>query len=101
MQAAGSPASNAHTLANAEAIEHYTHAIDATAKVPLTASGAIETPYASRGGILSVIGRHQEAIDDYASRLSAPVPGNDRARECRFLLGLSLAQFNAHQIEAR
>jgi class 3 adenylate cyclase/tetratricopeptide (TPR) repeat protein len=89
-----------HSFANAEAIQHYTQAIDAAAKVPLTASGAIGDLHASRGGILSVIGRHQEAIDDYALALDCARSVNDRARECRFLLGLSLAQFNAHQIEA-
>jgi hypothetical protein len=44
--------------------------------------------------------RGQEAIDDYAHALDYARSGNDRTRECRFLLGLSFAQFNAHQIEA-
>jgi len=89
-----------HSFANAEAIEHYAHAIDAAARVPLTASGAVGDLHANRGGVLSIIGRHQEAIDDYARALDYARSGNDRTRECRFLLGLSLAQFNAHQIDA-
>ena len=89
-----------HSFANAEAIEHYARAIDAAAKVPLTAPGAVGDLHANRGGVLSIIGRHQEAIDDYAHALDYARSGNDRTRECQFLLGLSFAQFNAHQIEA-
>ncbi len=90
-----------HAFANAEAIEHYARAIDAAAKGPLIASGAaVGDLHANRGGVLSIIGRHQEAIDDYSHALDYARSGNDRTRECRFLLGLSFAQFNAHQIEA-
>jgi tetratricopeptide (TPR) repeat protein len=89
-----------HSFANAEAIEHYARAIDAAAKVPLIASGVVGDLHANRGGVLSIIGRHQEAIDDYAHALDYARSMNDRTRECRFLLGLSFAQFNAHQIEA-
>ncbi len=39
-------------------------------------------------------------IDDYALALECARSGNDRARECRFLLGLSLAQFNANRSNA-
>jgi len=88
-----------HSFANAEAIEHYAHAIDAAAKVPLTPSGAIGDLHANRGGLLSIIGRHGEALDEYAHALDCARSAKDRAQECRFLLGLSLAQFNAHQIE--
>ena len=89
-----------HSFANAEAIEHYAHAIDAAAKLPLTASGAVGDLHANRGGVLSIIGRHQEALDEYARALDSARSAKDSARECRFLLGLSWAQFNAHQIEA-
>jgi tetratricopeptide (TPR) repeat protein len=91
---------SAHSFANAEAIEHYAHAIEAAAKLPVTASGAVGDLHAQRGGLLSIIGRHQEALNEYARALDCAHSGNDRTRECRFLLGLSLAQFNAHQIEA-
>jgi tetratricopeptide (TPR) repeat protein len=89
-----------HSFANAEAIEHYAHPIDAAAKLPITGSGAVGDLHARRGGVLSIIGRHQEAIDEYAHALDCARSGNDRTRECRFLFGLSLAQFNAHHIEA-
>jgi len=91
---------SAHSFANAEAIEHYAHAIEAAAKLPVTASGAVGDLHASSGGVLSIIGRHQDAIDEYARALDCARSGNDRTRECRFLFGLSLAQFNAHQIAA-
>jgi class 3 adenylate cyclase/tetratricopeptide (TPR) repeat protein len=91
---------SAHSFANAEAIEHYAHAIDAAAKLPLTAPGAVGDLHAQRGGLLSIIGRHQEALDEYARALDCARSAKDSARECRFLVGLSLAQFNAHQIEA-
>jgi class 3 adenylate cyclase/tetratricopeptide (TPR) repeat protein len=87
-----------HSFANAEAIEHYTHAIDAAAKLPVTASGAVGDLHASSGGVLSVIGRHQEAFDEYARAVDCARSAKDNARECRFLLALSWAQFNAHQI---
>src|SRR5216683_1745358 len=89
-----------HSFANAEAIQHYGHAIEAAAKLPVTASGAVGDLHARRGAVLSAIGRHQEALDEYAHALDCARSGNDRTRECRFLLGLSLAQFNSHQIEA-
>ncbi len=89
-----------HSFANAEAIEHYAQAIDAAAKLPVGASGAVGDLHATRGGVLSIIGRHQEAIAEYAHALDYASSGNDRTRECRFLFGLSLAQFNAHQIDA-
>jgi len=89
-----------HSFSNAEAIEHYARAIDAAAKLPVTALGALGDLHANRGGVLSIIGRHQEATDEYARALDCARSGNDRVRECRFLFGLSLAQFNAHQIDA-
>ena len=91
---------SAHSFANAEAIDHYAHAIEAAAKLPLTPSGAVGDLHAQRGGLLSIIGRHEEALDEYARALDCARSAKDRAQECRFLLGLSLAQFNAHQIEA-
>jgi class 3 adenylate cyclase/tetratricopeptide (TPR) repeat protein len=91
---------SSHSFANAEAIEHYAHAIEAAAKLPVAAPGDVGDIHASRGGVLSIIGRHREAIEEYAQALDCARSGNDRTRECRFLFGLSLAQFNAHQIEA-
>jgi predicted ATPase len=91
---------SAHSFANAEAIEHYAHAIEAAAKLPLTAPGAVGDLHAPRGGLLSIIGKHQEALDEYARALDCARSAKDSALECRFLLGLSWAHFNAHQIEA-
>jgi hypothetical protein len=52
------------------------------------------------GGGAGASRRHPEALDKYGRALNCARSGNDRTRECRFLFGLSLAQFNAHQIEA-
>ena len=88
------------SFANAEAVEHYARAIDAGLKLPLTASGALADLHSKRGSVLSTIGRHQEAIDEHLRALDCARSANDRTRECHFLLALSWAQFNAHQIEA-
>jgi class 3 adenylate cyclase/tetratricopeptide (TPR) repeat protein len=88
-----------HSFANAEAIEHYAHAIEGAAKLPITASGVVGDLHANRGAVLSIIGRNQEALDEYNRALDSARSGKDSAQECRFLLGLSWAQFNAHQIE--
>jgi tetratricopeptide (TPR) repeat protein len=89
-----------HSFANAEAVEHYARAVDAASKLPLTPSGALGELHTKRGAVLSIIGRHQEALHQYARALDSARSANDRALECRFLLGLSSAQFNAHQLEA-
>jgi tetratricopeptide (TPR) repeat protein len=90
---------SAHGFANAEAIEHYLSAIQAASKLPITAAGAVADLHAKCAAVLSVVGRHPEALDEYANALNCARSARDRQRECRFLLGLSWAQFNAHQIE--
>jgi tetratricopeptide (TPR) repeat protein len=87
------------SFANAEAVEHYDRAIEAASKIPLTES-TVGDLHAKRGGVLSIIGRHQEALDEYARAIDCSRSANDQLRECRSLLGLALAQFSAHQIEA-
>ena len=59
---------SAHSFANAEAIEHYAHAIEAAAKLPLTPSGAVGDLHAQRGGLLSIIGRHRGGARRVRSR---------------------------------
>src|SRR5689334_17325132 len=88
-----------HSYANGEAIEHYARAIDAVSKLPPAASGAIADLHAKRGEVLSLVGKHQEALAEYASALDCARSANDRARQCRFMLGLGWAQYNAHQFE--
>jgi class 3 adenylate cyclase/tetratricopeptide (TPR) repeat protein len=89
-----------HSFANSEAVEHYARAVEAAARLPLMASGAMGDLYAKRGSVLSTLGRHQEAIDEHQRALDCARFANDRSRECRFLLGLGWAHFNAHQIGA-
>ena len=50
--------------------------------------------------MLSAIGRHREAFEEFTQAQDCASSAGDRKRECRFLLGLGWAQFNAHQIEA-
>jgi tetratricopeptide (TPR) repeat protein len=91
---------SARAFANAEAIEHYARAIDPASKLPLAATGALADLHAKRGEVLSTTGRHHQALDEYAQALECARCGCDRTRECRFLLGLGWAQFNAHQLES-
>jgi tetratricopeptide (TPR) repeat protein len=91
---------SAQSFANGEAIELYAQAISAASKLPLAASGAVADLHAKRGAVLSAIGRHQEAFDEFTQAQDCASSAGDRKRECRFLLGLGWAQFNAHQIEA-
>jgi class 3 adenylate cyclase/tetratricopeptide (TPR) repeat protein len=91
---------SAHAFANSEAIDHYTHAIDAGSKLPLAPADTLGDLHAKRGVVLSVMGQHREAFDDYTRALACAGAAKDRTRECRFLLGLGSAQFNAHQIKS-
>ena len=89
-----------HSFANAEAAEHYTHAINAATKLPLVSAGSVGDLHAKCGAVLSIIGRHSQALDEYARALDCACSANDRARENELLVGLSWAQFNAHQFAA-
>jgi tetratricopeptide (TPR) repeat protein len=89
---------SAHSFANTEAIEHYTYAINAASKLPVIPPNAVGDLHARRGAVLSVVGRHQEALDDYARALECARSASDRAQECRLLFLFGRAQFNAHQI---
>jgi tetratricopeptide (TPR) repeat protein len=91
---------SAHSFANSEAIEHYVRAIGAASKLPLIPANALGDLYAKRGTVLSVIGKHQEALEDYASALEYADSAKDHAQECRILLELGRAQFNAHRINS-
>jgi class 3 adenylate cyclase/tetratricopeptide (TPR) repeat protein len=91
---------SAHSFANSEAIEHYVHALNAASKLPLIPANALGDLYAKRGAVVSVIGRHEEALEDYARALEYAGSAEDRAQECRILLGLGRAQFNAHRINS-
>ena len=91
---------SAQAFANAEAIEHYTHAIEAASKPPLASFASVGDLHGKRGAVLSTIGRHPEALEEYARGLDCARSAKDRTRECHFLLGLSWAQYNAHHFEA-
>jgi tetratricopeptide (TPR) repeat protein len=89
-----------HSFANAEAAERYRHAINAATKLPLISVGSVGDLHAKCGAVLSIIGSHSEALDEYARALDCASSANDRARENQFLAGLAWAQFNAHQFVA-
>jgi class 3 adenylate cyclase/tetratricopeptide (TPR) repeat protein len=91
---------SAHAFANSEAIDHFSHAIDAGSKVPLVPANTLGDLHGKRGAVRSVMGQHREAFDDYARALTYAGAAKDRTQECRFLLGLGTAQFNAHQIKS-
>jgi class 3 adenylate cyclase/tetratricopeptide (TPR) repeat protein len=86
-------------FANTEAIEQYARAIEAASKLPLAGAAAVGDLHVKRGEVLSLVGRHEQAFDEYAQALDYARSANDRSRECRFLLGLGWAQYNAHQFE--
>ena len=86
-------------FANTEAIEHYAGAIALTSKIALVSPRDLADLHAKRGAVLSVVGRHQEALDEYAHALEYARTSSDRALEGRLLVGLSWARFNAHQID--
>lgn len=56
-------------FANTEAIEHYARAIAAASKIPLVPPRDLADLHAKRGAVLSIVGRHQEALDEYAHAL--------------------------------
>src|SRR5262249_545761 len=88
-----------HAFANTEATEHYARAIAAASKIPLVPPRELADLHAKRGAVLSIVGRHQEALDEYARALEYAGRSSDRALEGRLLVGLSWAHFNAHQID--
>ena len=91
---------SAQSFANGEAIELYAQALSAASKLPLAAPGAVADLHAKRGTVLSIIGKHPQALEEYALALDCACSANDRARENELLVGLSWAQFNAHQFAA-
>jgi class 3 adenylate cyclase/tetratricopeptide (TPR) repeat protein len=89
----------AHSFANAEAEQHYAHALEAAAKLPAADSRVIADLHAKRGAVLSIVGRHEEALAEYERTLELVRGEKDRTRECQFLLGSSEAHFNARRME--
>ena len=86
-------------FANTEAIEHYARAIAAASKIPVVPPRDLADLNAKRGAVLSIVGRHQDALSEYARSLEYARASSDRALEGRLLVGLSWAHFNAHQID--
>src|SRR5712691_9917351 len=66
-----------HSFANAEAAEHYTHVINAATKLPLVSAGSVGDLHAKCGAVLSIIGRHSQALDEYARALDCACSAND------------------------
>src|SRR5260370_16042862 len=89
-----------HSFANAEAAEHYTHAINAATKLPLVSAGSVGDLHAKCGAVLSIIGRHPQALDEYARAVDCACSANYRPRENGLLVGTNSGQVNAHPIAA-
>jgi class 3 adenylate cyclase/tetratricopeptide (TPR) repeat protein len=89
----------AHSYANTEAEQHYAGALQAASKLPLADRAAVADLHGKHAEILSVTGRHDEAIAEYEEALQIARAVKDRGCECRILLGLCQAYFNAHLIE--
>jgi class 3 adenylate cyclase/tetratricopeptide (TPR) repeat protein len=85
----------AHSFANAEAEQHYARALEAASKLPLADSAAVADLHAKRGTVLSIVGRHEDALNEHERALGIVRAGNDRRHECQVLLGFSEAHFNA------
>jgi class 3 adenylate cyclase/tetratricopeptide (TPR) repeat protein len=88
-----------NSFANSEAIEHFARALDAASKTSLTAGAVLADLHAKRAAVLSVMGKHEEAFDEYARGLDHARTADDPGQEARVLLGLGWAQYNAHRIQ--
>ncbi|MCL5998747.1 MAG: tetratricopeptide repeat protein, partial [Chloroflexi bacterium] len=75
----------AHRYANAEAIAHYTRALE-IAKTNLLHAGSLLNLYNRRGRLLELSGRHREALANYEEMEAAGREGHNRALELASLI---------------
>jgi class 3 adenylate cyclase/tetratricopeptide (TPR) repeat protein len=87
----------AQSYSNVEAEQHYARALAAASKLPLVEPRTLADLYVKRGGVLNIVGRHDDAITEYQRALEIVRSGRDRNREVRVLLGLSDVYMTAHQ----
>jgi tetratricopeptide (TPR) repeat protein len=86
--------------ANAEAAEHYTHALDLVEKLP--AEGRAEilvTLYEKRGAVNMALSRFPESIDDYTNMLKHQDALGSPEKQSAALNALALTLFFAHRLE--
>src|SRR5208282_1934545 len=59
----------AQSYSNVEAEQHYARALAAASKLPLVEPRTLADLYVKRGGVLNIVGRHDDAITEYQRAL--------------------------------
>ncbi len=80
----------AHAFANAEAKDHYAHALEAAEKVvPLLDPGLLANIHAKLGAVLMVLAEYEAAAAEYQRALELIRRAGNRQQEIEILIGLS------------
>jgi serine/threonine protein kinase/tetratricopeptide (TPR) repeat protein len=86
--------------ANAEAADHYTHALNLIEKLPTESQAEIlVTLYQKRGGVNMALSRFAQSIDDYTNMLKHQETLGLPAKEAEALNALALTLFFSHRVE--
>jgi serine/threonine protein kinase/tetratricopeptide (TPR) repeat protein len=86
--------------ANAEAAEHYTHALSLVEKLDDAAKGeTLETLYQKRGAVNFALGRFSESVDDYTNMLKHLETQGSPEKQSAALNALALTLFFSHRVE--
>jgi class 3 adenylate cyclase/tetratricopeptide (TPR) repeat protein len=90
----------AHAFANAEAIRHYTRALEAAGKlVPAPDSQPLASLHAKQGAVLMVLAEYEGAVAEYQQALAFIRQAGNRRQEIEILLGLSSVYNWYHKTE--
>jgi serine/threonine protein kinase/tetratricopeptide (TPR) repeat protein len=87
-------------LANGEAAEHYTHALELIDKLPAdTGLATAAMVYEKRGAVNMALGRFQQSVDDYTIMLKRQETLGSLEKQFAALNALALTLFFAHRLE--
>ena len=86
--------------ANAEAADHYTHALSLVEKLPVeTQAEALVVLYEKRGAVNMALSRFAQSVDDYTSLLKYQEGLSSPEKEAATLNALALTLFFSHRLE--
>jgi serine/threonine protein kinase/tetratricopeptide (TPR) repeat protein len=86
--------------ANAEAAEHYTHALGLVEKLPADArTGTLVTLYEKRGAVNMALSRFSESVEDYTNMLKHQEALGSPEKQSAALNALALTLFFSHRLE--
>jgi serine/threonine protein kinase/tetratricopeptide (TPR) repeat protein len=85
---------------NAEAAEHYTHALSLVEKLPEEAQAeTLVTLYQKRGAVNMALSRFAQSVDDYTSMLNVQEKLGSPEKQAEALNSLALSLFFSHRLD--